>query len=139
MAGLPWKPLKLRNLDQQIDQAFDELVHAKWGLASSPIAWQPDIDLFETEDMYFIEADVPGVFPQDLHVEIEEHSVTISGVRRSGSIEQSAHGVRIERRMGSFSRRFQLPQPVDPAKMKRFHHEGTLQLTLPKRNVQTGQ
>lgn len=133
MADLPWKPLRLRNLDQQIDQAFDELVRAKWGLGSSPPVWQPDIDLYETDDCYLIEADVPGVLPEDIHVAVNDNGVTISGSRHSGTIEQSAQGLRIERRKGSFSRRFVFPRPVDATQVQRVHHEGTLQLTIPKR------
>lgn len=136
MPQFPFKPFRLRNLEQQIDQAFDELIHGKWGLSPPGGGWQPDIDLYETPDAYLVEADVPGVLPQDIHVNVGEHRLTISGSRHSSSIERSAQGVRLERRKGSFSRSFILEHPVDPQRVERTNEEGTLILRIPKRKPQ---
>lgn len=133
MSQLPWKPIRLRNLEQQIDQAFDELIHGQWGLSSPTSTWQPDIDIYEMSDSYFIEADVPGVLPDEIHIEVDDHSLTISGKRRSGCVESSAQGVCIERRMGSFYRRFSLKHAVDPQGIERANQAGTLTLRIPKR------
>jgi HSP20 family protein len=128
----PFKSLPIRNLEQQIDQAFDELIHGKWGLTSRSIVWEPAIDVYETPQDYLVEADVPGVAPDDIQVRIEDQWLTISGERRSSQVEQSAHGVRIERRKGSFFRRFYLEHPVDPQCVERTDQEGTLLLRIPK-------
>jgi HSP20 family protein len=133
MSQLPWKPIRLRNLEQQIDQAFDELIHGQWGLCSPTSAWQPEIDIYEMPDSYFVEADVPGVLPEEIHVEVNEHSLTISGLRRSGCVEKSAQGVCIERRQGSFYRRFSLEHAVDSQQVIRENQAGTLTLRIPKR------
>lgn len=133
MSKFPWKPIRLPgNLEQQIDQAFDELIHRQWGMGPRA-SWQPDIDVYETADAYLVEADVPGVTPEDIQVHVEEHSLTISGSRRSDIVEQSAHSVRVERRKGEFSRRFYLEHAVDPSNVQRTHTEGTLHLVIPKR------
>ena len=135
MSQLPWKPIRLRNLEQQIDQAFDELIHGQWGLCPPSGNWQPEIDNFETPDFYLVEADVPGVDPDEIHVTVEEHSLTISGWRRSGCVEKSAQGICIERRQGSFLRRIPLEQPVDPYHVKRENQAGILRLQIPKQKL----
>jgi HSP20 family protein len=132
MSQLPWKPIRLRNFDQQIDQAFDELIHGPWGLSSSASQWQLEIDIYEPPDSYLVEADVPGVPPDQIHVEVENHSLTISGCRHSARMEQSAQSICLERRKGSFFRRFVLEQAVDPQRVERTIHEGTLTLKIPK-------
>lgn len=135
MSHLPWKPIRLRNLEQQIDQAFDELIHGQWGLTGPSGVWQPDIDIYETTDNYFVEADVPGVPPEEIHVEVDQHSLSISGTRHTGCVEKSAQGVCIERRKGSFYRRFSLDQAVDPHHVKREAQSGTLILRIPKQKL----
>lgn len=136
MAPVPWRPFRLGNLDEQIDRAFDELIHGKWGLSPPSGEWQPEIDVYETDDAYLVEADVPGVALQDIHVDVAEHWLTISGSRRTDTIAQSAQGVWIERRKGSFLRRCYLQHAVDPRKVQRTHHEGTLHLVIFKRTRQ---
>lgn len=138
MSQFPWKPLRLiGNLEQQIDQAFEELIHHKLGMSSPSATWQPDIDLYETPEAYLVHADIPGVLPADIRVEVIDHWLTISGSRGSSTIENSAQGVRIERRTGNFSRRFFLERAVDPTRIQREDREGTLQLRLPKCNPQS--
>ena len=133
MPEFPFKPLRLRNLEQQLEQAFDELVYGQ-GRSGPPTGpWQPAIDLYELPDCYLVEADVPGVAPEDLRVEVEEHGLTISGRRQSSSVERSAHGICIERRKGSFLRHFVLEHAIVPERVERQHQEGTLILRLPKR------
>lgn len=134
MSHFPWKPIRLfEDVEQQIDRAFDDLIHRQWGLPSRAAAWQPDIDVYETAEAYLVEADVPGVPPENIRVDVDEHSITISGARQSHSLEQTAHSVRVERRKGHFSRRFHLKHAVDPGRIQRTHEEGTLHLTIPKR------
>lgn len=134
MSQFPWKPIRLpASLDQQIELTFDELIHRQWGPRSPAAAWQPEIDVYETDDAYVVEADVPGVEPEEIHVDVDEHSLTISGARQGHVVEKSAHTVRVERHKGQFSRRFQLTHAVDPDRLQRTHKEGTLHLVLPKR------
>lgn len=134
MMRFPWKPLRIGfDVDRQIDEAFRELIHSQWGLAGPVEAWQPEIDLFETDDEYLVEADVPGLSAEQLRVEVEEHSVTISGSRQSTGIEHSAHGLKLERRHGEFSRRFYLKEAVDPGQVEHVCAEGLHRIRLKKR------
>lgn len=134
MVEFHWKPLRLLgNVDEQIDQAFDKLIHHPWGLSASAPVWQPDIDIYETADAYLVEVDVPGVSLDKIKVDVNDHWLKISGTRQSAGLSKSAQGVRIERRTGSFSRQFYLESAIDPSQVQREHQEGTLRLKLTKR------
>lgn len=134
MSMFPWKPLRLSlDLESEIDRAFAELIDQPWGRSAAGQFWQPDIDVFETDDAYLIQADLPGVSVNDVEVQIEPGAVTISGTRRSANLFQSGHGIRLERRHGRFFRRFPLKHPVDADKVEVGHEEGIILIRLPKK------
>ena len=129
----PWKPLwRPLDIESEIDRAFSELIHKPWGRQAGEAAWQPDIDIYETDKAYLIQADLPGVSPNDLEVLLEEEWVTISGTRGSATLVRSAHGVRLERQHGHFSRRFHLRHAVDKTAVEIQHKEGVVYIRLPK-------
>ena len=88
MSQLPWKPIRLRNLEQQIDQAFDELIHGQWGLCPPSGNWQPEIDIFETPDFYLVEADVPGVDPDEIRLA----TIRLRGEIGPGNLHRTSAG-----------------------------------------------
>ena len=134
MPGLPWKPLRIRfDLERQIDDAFRQLIHSHWGLLTPVKAWQPEIDVYETDDAYIVEADVPGVAHGDLRIEIDDHWVRISGARDTTGIERCAQGLKFERRHGAFSRRLYLSDAIDPDKVEHTCTEGLHRVELKKR------
>ncbi len=120
-----WKPLRLSfDLEKQIDELFSELIHVPWGKRRPEQAWQPAVDLYETENSYLIEIDLPGVAPEEIEIHVEERSVTISGSRHATSWLESAHEISIERRQGQFTRTFHLASRVDPQRVERRHEAG---------------
>lgn len=130
----PRKPTRLiRDLEHQIDAMFDELIHEPWGRLAGAVEWQPEIDLYETEDAYILEADLPGVLPQDVEVRVDDHRLTIRGTRKSAELVDSAQGVFLERRHGSFSRRFSLEHAVDVEKIESRSEAGIYNVRLPKK------
>ena len=134
MSLTPWRPHRLmRDLEKQIDELFDEMIHEPWGSLSREVAWQPDIDLYETEDAYILEADLPGVLPKDVEVTVDDHWVTIRGTRRTAGLRESAQGMVLERRHGRFSRRLYLEKAVDPEHAESKYEEGIYKVLLPKK------
>ncbi len=133
MSEFPWKHLRIAfDPDRQIEDAFRELIHSKWGEAARS-SWQPDIDVFESKDAYLIEVDLPGIAPAQLDITADEHHVTISGKRQSTEFGQSAQQIWLERRQGQFFRRIALKHAVDPTLMKHECVEGLHHIRLPKR------
>lgn len=92
MELFPWKPIRLSLLDadRQIDDAFNQFIVSMCGGESSQAIWSPQIDVYEADDAYVIEADLPGVSQDQLHVQVADTVVTISGTRATTQHGQSA-------------------------------------------------
>jgi HSP20 family protein len=134
MAAFPWKPLRLSlDLDRQIEDVFSRVIHQPWGSLHSPSGWQPEIDLYETDDVYLIEADLPGVRAEDVIVQVQDRQVTIAGTRELTTWAESTRGVLLERHSGRFSRTFRLDCPVVSDRIERRQAEGIHYVRLFKR------
>jgi HSP20 family protein len=97
--------------------------------------WTPPVDILETENDLVIKADVPDMDMKDIHVSIENGTLTLKGQRKFESEKKEKGYHRIERSYGSFARYFGLPDTVDPEKVQADYKNGTLTVTLPKKEV----
>ncbi len=133
MPQRPWSPLRVvcRDLEQQVEELFSDLIDAPW--KGELHEWRPQIDVYENDDAYEIDADLPGVRPQDLSLRIEPHRVVICGERIASTTDRSGQSVRIERRHGRFCREFPLRTPVDETGLTVQHAEGVFHIRIPKR------
>jgi HSP20 family protein len=99
--------------------------------------WVPRVDIKEEADRFVILADLPGVDPQHVEVLMDKGILSIKGERSSEAIEQSERFSRIERRYGSFHRRFALPDTADAEGIVATGHNGVLEVVIPKRPEST--
>ncbi len=99
--------------------------------------WVPRVDIKEDADRFLILADLPGVDPQDVEILMDKGILSIKGERHGETVEQSERFSRIERRYGSFHRRFALPDTADADGITATGHNGVLQITIPKRPEST--
>lgn len=126
----PWQPIGVpTRFQRKLDRLFREVIKQSWDVEG---AWQPAVDVFETEDAYLIEADLPGVKPEDLQVILDGPLLTICGTRQSNRETQYAYGVYCERASGRFCRSVLLQQPVDRSRMTVEHDNGIFHIRLPK-------
>ena len=95
--------------------------------------WAPRVDIKEEANRFVIYADLPGVDPQDIEVQMDKGILSIKGERKSETSESTERYSRIERRYGSFHRRFALPDSADPDGIEASGDHGVLQITIPKR------
>jgi HSP20 family protein len=98
-------------------------------------AWVPAIDLKEEANQFIIEADIPGVDPKEIEVSMAHGVLSIKGERKSESLEEGKNYHRVERRHGSFYRRFSLPDTADADKIVANGKNGVLQIRIPKKEV----
>ena len=136
----PLRPLRLAlDLDRRIDELFTELIHEPWGRAFGGGGWQPAVDVFETDDAYLIEADIPGVAPENVEVRVEGRRLTIRGTRESVTWSRSEAGrnVQIERQHGDFCRTLELDHPIDVDRLEKQFDQGILRARLPKKKPAT--
>ena len=99
-----------------------------------PAPSQIKVDVKETEGGFTVQAEVPGVPKEDIHVAIDGSVVTLRAEVRQ--LDQKTEGekvLRSERFYGAVSRSFQLPADIYAAQSKARYDNGILTLTLPKR------
>lgn len=94
--------------------------------------WRPVADISETDKEYMIKAELPEVDRKDVHVEVDNGRVTISGERKMDKEEKDATNHRIESFYGRFSRSFALPADVDEGKISANSENGVLKVHMPK-------
>src|SRR5690625_2462249 len=90
------------------------------------------VDIKENDDAYVVNAELPGVKKEDIHVEIEGGLVTIKAEVKQEETTENERMLRRERYTGSVSRRFELPVEVDLDQANADYTDGILVLNLPK-------
>ena len=91
-----------------------------------------DVDVRETDDEVIVRAELPGMDPQSLEVNVDGDVLTIAGEKRDERREEG-EGWRVsERRFGSFRRSIALPKGIDATAVKAGEKHGVLTVQLPK-------
>ena len=93
----------------------------------------PAVDVYEDEHNLVLKLEVPGMNEEDLKVSLENNTLTVSGERKFEKEEKEENFHRIERRYGTFTRTFRLPNTVDGGKVDAGYDKGILKITLAKR------
>ena len=95
------------------------------------VVFTPDVDIFESEDKLTLLADMPGVAPEDIQIDLNENVLTISGGVRP--FENAAESdVLIEFEIGRYYRQFTLSEVIDQSRIEAKLEDGVLRLSLPK-------
>ena len=93
-------------------------------------------DIRDTGDAYVLEADLPGMKKEDIHIDIDGDRLSISAERSAVKEEKDENGgyVRCERSYGSFSRSFDI-SGVQAENISAAYENGVLTLTMPKKEA----
>src|SRR5208283_692140 len=97
--------------------------------------WIPAVDIVENPNELVVTADLPGIKKENVDVQIEDGTLTLTGSRNFEHEAQKEGFHRLERSYGSFRRAFTLPDSVDPEKVAAAFEDGVLTITLPKKEV----
>ncbi len=91
-------------------------------------------DIRDEGDHYVMESDLPGFDKNDIHLDVDGDTLTISAERKSETKDEDKQKkyVRCERSYGKYARSFDL-SGVDAEKIKAKYDNGVLTLTLPKK------
>jgi HSP20 family protein len=95
------------------------------------VVFTPEVDIFENEQHINLLADMPGVAPNDVKIDLNDGVLSISGeVQPFEGKDES--DVLIEFEIGRYYRQFTLSEVVDQSKIEAKLEDGVLRLTLPK-------
>lgn len=128
----------LATLQSRIDRLFADVLgrdRSPWdaGEALEGTTWAPAVDIVENDNEIVLKADLPGIDPRDVDIQVQDGTLTLKGERKHESDVKEDNFRRIERVYGSFLRTFTLPQTVDAEHVSAEYRNGVLELKLPKR------
>lgn len=128
-------PRKIESVFDRFDPLFaaDFLPRMTWPRKLDLVAeWRPSADVIETKDEYLVKCELPEVKREDVKLDLAGGMLTIRGERKFEVDEKKDKVHRVESFYGSFVRTFELPDDVDPAKVRADMHDGVLCVHLPK-------
>jgi HSP20 family protein len=95
------------------------------------ITFVPAVDIYETEEALTLEADMPGVSPEGIRIDLKDDQLTVSGeVLESGGNQERV--LLKEYETGNYFRQFALGEVIDQSKITAQLKNGVLTLVLPK-------
>jgi HSP20 family protein len=121
-----WQPFtELADLRQRLDRTLAELSLGAGG------SWAPAVDIVREDGTLWMRADVPGMKPDEIKIEVEEDLVTISGKHAEETEQEEGVFLRRERHYGGFTRSVRLARPVDAKKVRATVRDGVLEVEIP--------
>ena len=127
-----WEPFRgLDNFGSGFSDLFEDNFGRAWAQPSAS-KWYPAVDVLDGNDAYLIRAELPGMTKEDIHVEVKEGTLILSGERKS---EKPAEGVEyrhVERVAAKFWRSFSLPETVKQDGIEASYKDGILEVRVPK-------
>src|SRR5919199_5432497 len=135
MAIVRWEPLReLGALQNEMNRLFNTVFDAPTtgGNGGTMRRWMPAMDLLETADHFVLRADLPGMSQEDVNIELEDSTLTISGERKTEHETNEEGYYRVERASGSFSRSLTLPKGIDAEAVTASFDRGVLEVRIPK-------
>lgn len=115
----------------------DEFANDEWGpFFNSSLArtrqFTPAVDVLEREDAYVLKAEVPGMSPEQIELQVENDVLTFKGEQKSEQTDERNGYRRIERSYGSFTRSFVLPKGTNVDTIEASVENGVLTVKIPK-------
>ena len=131
-----WNPTAGQDPMRQLLTRLFDVAEAGNGNDDSSVVtsqWMPLVDIKEESDRFVLLADIPGVDPQDIDVQMDKGLLTIKGERTLEARSGNERFSRTERVHGVFHRRFALPDSADPDRITASGRNGVLQIVIPKK------
>jgi HSP20 family protein len=130
--SLRWDPVReMEDLMRGMQRAFTSWP-ARTDESMTLAEWAPSVDIGETDKEYVVKAELPEVRKEDIRVNVDEGTLSISGERKAEKEDKGVRYHRLERSYGRFERSFSLPDEADTSKITSEYKEGILTVHLPK-------
>lgn len=131
-----WNPTAGQDPMRQLLTRLFDVAEAGNGNDDSSVVtsqWMPLVDIKEEADRFILRADIPGVDPKDIDVQMDKGLLTIKGERTLEAKTETERFSRTERVHGVFHRRFALPDSADADRITASGHHGVLEIVIPKK------
>jgi HSP20 family protein len=125
---------RLDMMQQEMDRLLGHLAGSKPPQGRfSPSAWEPAMDVFESDGEIVVAIELAGVRESDIEMTVDRDTFTIRGFRRKSSRTSGNRAYyQMEIASGPFRRSIKLRAPIDTAKMRASYEDGLVEVVLPK-------
>lgn len=122
----PWSLINLMQRD------FERASGRRDDIGTSVADWVPAVDIVEEKDRFVLKADLPGVSPDNIDVNMDDGVLSLSGERAQENASEIDGLRRVERASGKFYRRFHLPDTANAEDISAKSANGILEISIPK-------
>ncbi len=126
-----------------MQRELEELFRRQWGrpqpasIRQRSDVWQPDADMYETEDAYIVLLELAGMRGAEISVVLTDSALFVTGRRPELHHKDAVHFHQLGINEGPFQCGVYLPGPVDEAAVEATYDDGLVQIVLPKRRPVT--
>lgn len=122
---------EFRDMQQLFDNFLTEMNDRLPLRAEGEVPWTPAVDVFENDEEFRFEMELPGLKLEDLKLTLEGDFLVVEGERKWEHEEDKDRVHRRERYYGNFRRELRMPAKVDPDAVKATFKDGILQIHMP--------
>lgn len=124
----------LVNFRTEINRLFEDFFNEKpLPNGGNGGSFLPALDVRETNEAWILEAELPGIRPAEVEIEVSGRTLTLRGERKHEKEEKTRGDHRAERWYGKFERRIELPADADADRMEAAYRDGILEITIAKK------
>jgi len=127
-----WTPVNATPAQRSFDRFFEDF----WKTANTavrPGLAAPALDVINFDDHVEVMADLPGVSPENVNIEVKDGILTISTEIASDETHESGNYSYRERYQGSYQRSLRVPDTLDTQSAEAHFENGVLTLRIPRR------
>ena len=125
-----WEPFReLATLQNEMSRFMNGLLE---GNGQTTQSWVPALDVWETEKEIVYALDLPGIPEDKISVELDDGALTITAERERTEEQSDERFYRFERRFGTFTRTFGVPQGVSEGDVTADYKNGVLEVHVKK-------
>jgi HSP20 family protein len=126
---------------EEFERRFEDFLRRPFSMMEAPwwTRWpgvagevSPAMDIYEEGADVVVKAEIPGMTKEEIHIDLNEKVMTISGEKKKEETVERKDYVHLERTYGSFSRTFTLPAEVQTGKARATFKDGVLEVRIPK-------
>ncbi len=128
-----WKRQKMSKLRREMDRMLERML-GEFGSASCPgmTLKRPHFELAETDTDIILRADIPGINPDDIEIDITDNVLNITVETRQDTVDKSTEDHWFERRYSTFSKSIPIPKRIVASRVVATYEKGLLKVIMPK-------
>jgi HSP20 family protein len=125
-------PRPVARFEREMEELMGRLFRPEEGWWTGMEGLVPTTNMIETENEFEVTVELPGLKPEEFHVEVKNGELWITGEKKEETEEKGKTFHRLERRYGEFTRVLPLPATVNEEKVEAKFEGGVLTVRVPK-------